>query len=234
MGSTLLRALIAVVAGVLMVEYREDMVKWLTILVGVLFFLSGFISVVYYYVTRRKYDRELAAAQGAEDGTGTVGDGKPAPPVVGVGCAILGIILALIPETVAEYLVYVFAVIIILGAVGEFVALVSAHMAMREFRKTYNVASASRCGYVFYVLPALLLVFAVVAIIHPAAICSAPFLFLGIAFIIYGLSEVLGLIKTSSSRKHISRATASFEAAAAGTETITDAEIVSEDESGRD
>ncbi len=225
MGSTVLRALIAVVAGVLMVVYREEMVKWLTILVGILFFLSGLMSILYYYVMRRKYNNERLVA---ETGGGKPALHKPSAPVAGVGCALLGIILALLPGAVANTLVYVFALIIILGAIGEFVALISAHSAISDFRKAGGETKELRIDYAYYVLPSLLLIFAIVAIIRPDVIVSAPLLFIGVAFIVYGLSEIIGLIKTAAVRRHIARDTAAVVVAGNISEAVEDAEIVPE------
>ncbi|MCD8281743.1 MAG: DUF308 domain-containing protein [Prevotella sp.] len=207
MGTTVLRAVIAVAAGVLMVEYREEMVKWLTILVGILFFVSGFISVVWYYVVRRKYARELLAAENDPDAIKAVKARRPTLPIVGTGCALLGIILALLPETVAKYLVCVFAVLLAIGAVGEFIVLISANIARRDFRKSLSGTAPAKSGWLFFVLPTLLLLFAIIAILYPAFIVSAPLLFLGVAFIVYGLSEIINLIKTTTIRKTISGAT---------------------------
>ncbi len=203
MKSSLLRALIAIIAGILMVRYREEMVKWLTVSIGVLFFLSGFISIVFYYVMRRRYNRDLIVEEFDARRGKTSPLSKPMIPVVGIGCTILGIILALLPETVADYLVYVFAVILVLGAIGEYIVLITAHTALRELQKTFSTKMS--CGYIFYILPTLLLLFGILAILYPDVILSAPFLFLGIAFIIYGLSEMVNAIKASSIQKYVVR-----------------------------
>ena len=51
--SSVFRALCAMIVGVLLIEYREQMVTWLTIAIGVLFFLSGVISIVTYFSAKR-------------------------------------------------------------------------------------------------------------------------------------------------------------------------------------
>ncbi|MBQ1649622.1 MAG: DUF308 domain-containing protein, partial [Prevotella sp.] len=40
------RALCAIAVGALLVKYREDMVEWMTIAIGVLFFLSGLTAMI--------------------------------------------------------------------------------------------------------------------------------------------------------------------------------------------
>ncbi len=159
MKASIFRALFAIVAGVLLIKYREEMVKWLTIAVGVVFFISGIISIISYCVRRNSQE-------------------KPVFPIVGIGCAALGIILALIPYTVAEYLVYVFAFVLILGAVSQFVLLIRV-----------------RLSYGFWVMPILLFLFGLLAIFYPHAIASAPFVFVGVAAIVYGCSEFVSAVK---------------------------------------
>ena len=43
--SSFFRAICAIIVGALLIQYREQTVTWITIAVGVLFFLSGVISV---------------------------------------------------------------------------------------------------------------------------------------------------------------------------------------------
>ena len=46
--SSVVRALCAIIVGALIVKYRELTVTWITIAIGVLFFLSGVFSCVTY------------------------------------------------------------------------------------------------------------------------------------------------------------------------------------------
>ncbi|HEY9550995.1 MAG TPA: DUF308 domain-containing protein, partial [Prevotella sp.] len=52
--SSLFRALIAIIVGALLIKYREQTVTWITISIGVLFFLSGIISCASYYSAKRQ------------------------------------------------------------------------------------------------------------------------------------------------------------------------------------
>ena len=51
--SSVFRAVVAIIVGALLVKYREDTVTWLTIAIGILFFLSGLTSVIIYYANKR-------------------------------------------------------------------------------------------------------------------------------------------------------------------------------------
>ncbi len=205
----------AIAAGVLMIQYREKMVEWLTIAIGALFFLSGVISIINYCVVRSRQTEV-----------------KPMFPIVGIGCALLGIILALLPGTVTDYLVYVLAIILILGAVGEYVSLLSAIYNVREFEKASGEKSSSHLGYHFWILPTILLLFGILALLYPESIKSAPLLFLGIAMVIYGISELINAIKLYSMRKYIRRN--QIVDLVRNDNDITDAEIVEESEAPAD
>ena len=52
--SAVFRALCAIIVGALLLKYREETVTWITILIGVLFLLSGIVSVVAYYTARKR------------------------------------------------------------------------------------------------------------------------------------------------------------------------------------
>ena len=58
--SSIVRALVAFAVGVLLVKFREDMLRWLTMVIGLLFTASGVISGVAYYVERRRIQKANA------------------------------------------------------------------------------------------------------------------------------------------------------------------------------
>ena len=71
--SSFFRAIIAIIVGTLLIRYREETATWLTILIGVLFFLSGVIScTVYYSQKKRAGDTVVYDAQGNQPGCGPI------------------------------------------------------------------------------------------------------------------------------------------------------------------
>ena len=56
--SSIFRALCAIVVGALLVKYREQTVTWITIAIGVIFFVSGVISTVAYLSAKRQATKE--------------------------------------------------------------------------------------------------------------------------------------------------------------------------------
>lgn len=239
-NTALFRALIAIVAGGLMIQYREKMVTWLTVGIGVMFFLSGVVSIIAYYVSKNNADKavreaELSAAPEAEVAVIT----KPTFPIVGLGSIILGVILFFMPATFVRYLVYIFAAIIILGAIGQYVSLISIQNAIKHYKTVLKSQGFSpedspeipHCGFIYWVIPTILLLFGIYSILDPISIASAPFLFIGIAMIFYGVAELINAIKFYSVRKTIARGTEEpedMEAIEDKGDDITDAEIVEE------
>ena len=161
--SSYFRAIIAIVIGALLVQYREQMVQWLTISIGVLFFLSGIISCATYISGRRSTDPSLEIF---DTNGNKIEPLKPNFPIVGLGSLILGIILALMPTTFINWLMYILAAILILGAINQFV----------------NLASATKYAHVgafYWIMPSLILLIGIIAILYPQATASAPMFVIG-------------------------------------------------------
>lgn len=226
-----------------MVQYREKMVTWLTIGIGVMFFLSGVVSLIAYYVGKKNAEKALSEIE--TDATSNAAKAvvitKPAFPVVGLGSIILGSILFFMPATFVSYLVYIFAAIIILGAIGQYVSLISTQNTIKNYKKglgsmecnSESTPKIPHCGLIYWILPTILLLFGIYSILDPIAIASAPFLFIGIAMIAYGIAELINAIKFYSVRRTIAKETAAREATTAiirNDDEITDAEIIQDDE----
>lgn len=86
--SSIFRALCAIVVGALLVKYREQTVTWITIAIGVIFFVSGVISTVAYLSAKRQATKEGVEIYDAKGNRLT----RPVPPfpIVGIGSIILG------------------------------------------------------------------------------------------------------------------------------------------------
>lgn len=188
LASSLLRALCAIAVGALLVKYREQTVEWITIAIGVLFFVSGVFSCATYFVARgKKSDIEV---YDADDRKLTVT--RPVFPIVGLGSLILGIILTIMPMAFVSYLMYLLAAILILGAVSQFVNLIAA-------------SRIAHIGLYFWVMPALTLLVGLIAIISPTSIASAPLFVIGWTMIVYGVVEMLNAIKIYQLQRFVER-----------------------------
>ena len=115
--SSVFRAVVAVIIGALLVKYRQDTVTWLTIAVGILFFLSGLASVIIYYVNKRSVER-VAAEVASESPHEAM---APAFPIGGLGSMVLGVILAFMPATFIRWIVIILGALVVLATIGQFV-----------------------------------------------------------------------------------------------------------------
>jgi hypothetical protein len=205
MKTSIARILMAAIAGILMIKYRENMVHWLTILIGAMFFLWGVISTVNYFVMNNKRQKALLMQSSDDAENASAPLRKPALPIAGIGCAILGAILALMPDTFIDYTVSIFAALIIWGALSEYAALIAERNSIREFEDRTATAVGVRHEAIYWIIPTLLLIFGVVAIVWRKSIASAPFLFLGIAMIVYAVGTLVNTVKLRIVRRRLNR-----------------------------
>lgn len=191
MHSSLFRALCSIVVGALLIEYREQTVTWITILIGVLFFISGVISLLTYYSARRNFERMQGNILYDAQGNQVVGF-RPRFPLAGVGSLVLGLVLALMPNVFVAWLMFILSLILVMGALTQMA----------------NLVQASRMGgvgLVYWLLPCALLLLGLLAIIKPSAIASAPLLVLGWAMLVYGVVETVNSLKIANNRRRWQR-----------------------------
>ena len=188
-----------ILSGILIVKYREDMVTWLTVGLGAIFFISGIISCVSYYIQRKHVLKMRAEGITLFDSEGKpVGQSMPTFPIVGVGSLILGVILASMPETFLNWLTYIFAAIILLVSVYQIADLIVANR-------------YGRVGWAYWVMPIIMLLAAVVALVNPESISSSPLFFLGWAMIISGAVMIVNVLKIYTVRRAAEKRAADLE-----------------------
>lgn len=185
--SSIFRAVCAIIVGVLLIQYREQTVTWMTIAIGVLFFLSGVISLASYWAAKRNAEKMQGQILSDSNGKPIMGM-MPKFPLVSVGSLILGLLLALMPQVFIAWLMFILAFILILGALTQFVNLASA-------------AKMGRVGILFWLFPSALLLLGLLAIIKPSAIASAPLFIIGWGMLIYGVVELLNAFKVSNNKR---------------------------------
>lgn len=185
--SSIFRAVCAIIVGVLLIQYREQTVTWITIAIGVLFFLSGVISLASYWAAKRNAEKMQGQILSDSNGKPIMGM-MPKFPLVSVGSLILGLLLALMPQVFIAWLMFILAFILILGALTQFVNLASA-------------TKMGRVGILFWLFPSALLLLGLLAIIKPSAIASAPLFIIGWGMLIYGVVELLNAFKVSNNKR---------------------------------
>ncbi len=183
--SSFFRAICAIIVGALLIQYREQTVTWITMAIGVLFFLSGVISLATYYSAKRNADK----AQIIYDANGKQITGlRPNFPLVGLGSLILGLILALMPNTFITSLMFILSAILIMGAISQFINLSTA-------RKMGSVS------FIYWIFPSIILLVGLLAVIKPSAIASAPLFIIGWTMLIYGVVECINAFKISNNKR---------------------------------
>lgn len=174
-----MRAVVAIVTGALLIKYREETVQWLTIAVGVLFFISGVISCAVWYSAKRKADREALPAETRI---------MLPVPFIGLGSVILGIILAVLPTTFLTWFMYILAAILILGAVNQYVNL---GMALRW----------CRIGWFYWLPPTAILLVSIYVIVYPMEALSLPLFIIGWTMMVYGVAECVNALMLHRARR---------------------------------
>lgn len=189
--SSIFRALCAIVVGALLVKYREQTVTWITIAIGVIFFVSGVISTVAYLSAKRQATKEGVEIYDAKGNRLT----RPVPPfpIVGIGSIILGAWLALFPNSFVNGLMFVLAGMLILGALNLF----------------FNLAAATRfssIGCLWWMLPVAIFLVGITALVKPSTIASAPLFIIGWGMMAYGMVDLVNTIKIHRCRKAFEKA----------------------------
>lgn len=183
--SSLLRAVVAIIVGVLLVKYREDTMRWMTISAGILFFLSGLISVIVYYYEKR----EIARSPYTFDQTGNeIRRHSPIFPFIGVGSMLLGIILMVMPTDLLIGVTYVLGAMLILGAASQLFNLFMS-------RRFWSIP------IIYWLFPTILLGIGILVVAKPMETATLPLKIIGWALMVFGVVECVNAFSIFRARK---------------------------------
>ena len=187
--SSIFRAISSIAIGILLIKFPDNTVTWITVAIGVLFLLSGIISLVVYMNARRNVtEYKITDAEG-----NVIAGEQPTFPIVGVGSLILGFLLALTPNIFITALMYIIGGILILGAINQFMNLLNA----RRYGKI---------GFGYWIFPSLILLTGLYVIIRPMAPASMAMLILGWCTLLYGVTEMINSLKFHSDKRKFRQA----------------------------
>ena len=187
--SSVFRAISAIAIGCLLIKYPDNTVTWITVAIGILFLLSGLISLIV-YVHARKNVSEFKIM----DMNGHVIAGeKPTFPIVGVGSLILGAMLALTPNVFITAVIYIIGGILILGAINQYMNLI-------------NARKYGQVSFGFWVFPSVVLLIGLYVIIKPMVPASMAMLILGWCSLLYGVTELVNSLKFHADRRKFRQA----------------------------
>ena len=183
--SSLLRAVVAIIVGVLLVKYREDTMRWMTIAAGILFFLSGLIPVIVYYYEKR----EIARSPYTFDQTGNeIRRHSPIFPFIGVGSMLLGIILMVMPTDLLIGVTYVLGAMLILGAASQLFNLFMS-------RRFWSIP------IIYWLFPTILLGIGILVVAKPMETATLPLKIIGWALMVFGVVECVNAFSIFRARK---------------------------------
>lgn len=186
--SSIFRAICSIAVGALLIKYPDNTVTWITVAIGVLFLLSGIISLIAYFNACKH-----AGEYRITDQEGRLINGRrPAFPIVGLGSVLLGLILALTPTVFISALMYILGAILILGAIGQLMSLINA----RRF---------GAMPFVFWISPSLILLTGLYVVIKPMETAGLPLLIIGWCMLLYGATEIINTLKIYSARKRLEK-----------------------------
>ena len=186
--SSVFRAVCAIIVGILLIKFPDNTVTGITIAIGVLFLISGLIScLTYVHARRHAGDYKVFDADGRQ-----LTPDVPSFPLVGIGSMVLGLILALSPTAFVSALMYVIGAILILGAINQFMNLISA--------RRYGAI-----GLGFWVMPTVILLTGIYVIAKPMAPMAMAMLVLGWCTLAYGVAELINALKLYNNRRQFER-----------------------------
>ena len=170
--SSFLRALIVLGIGVALVGYADVALRYIVQALGVLFIIPGLVTA-FSGIAKREGDEAMPIL----------------PMVAGGGSVLLGIVLLLIPDLFISVILYLLAVLLLLGGGIQITQLV---MMRRE---------GLQSSWVYYLFPVTIFVVGVYILVFPMETAALPFLFVGYAAILYGVVELLTLMRVSYFRR---------------------------------
>ena len=175
---SIIRAIAAIVVGVLLLKYDEAVLKGLTIALGIMFLIAGIVSLGEWINLRRK-KADFRVMDDGESGKSKGNDGQPMFPIVGLGSVLLGLILSL--TQTADFLtwaMYLVGGVLILGSINLMMNLLSV-------RKMEPVDG------LLWIAPALIALTALFAMIKGLVPAKTTTTILGITLIVYAITETV-------------------------------------------
>lgn len=162
MINNIIRGSLVALVGILLIVLNESVMPLLVRLLGVVFFLPAFISLVNLYMKR---------------------NGTPMFPmlmmnVINIGSVILGILLMLFPVAFLEFFVILLAVMLLCFSLLQAYAAISMCRSLKQ-------------GLGLLATPVLLLVMSIVLLFNPFGAISTATLIVGICLVVSGGSDIV-------------------------------------------
>lgn len=184
--SSIFRAICAIAIGVLLIQNPGSTVTWITIAIGVMFFISGAISCLAYLGAKRTLKGDISIS----DENGNVVARRPTFPIVGIGSLIFGLLIAITPNVFVTWLMYIIGAILILGALNQLLVLI-------------NASKLSKVPVVFWICPSLILIAGIYVMVKPMQTAELPMIILGWCSLLFGVTEIINSLKIHYQNKRL-------------------------------
>lgn len=223
--SSLFRAIVAIAVGVLLVKYREDTMKWLTIVIGLLFFLSGAITLIVYYYERQRLQRytnditeddfshdsypsddgiedAVIVEDDSDDNTATQASTEKQQDISAQTAAKRKPMFpfAGLGSTILGVILAVMPVDFIIGVTYVLAAL----LIIGAIQQIVSLLLARRFASIpllFWFFPVVTLVVGILVVAHPMDTATLPLKVIGWAMMFYGVVECINTVKIHLARK---------------------------------
>lgn len=223
--SSLFRAIVAIAVGVLLVKYREDTMKWLTIVIGLLFFLSGAITLIVYYYERQRLQRytnditeddfshdsypsddgiedAVIVEDDSDDSTATQASTEKQQDISAHTAAKRKPMFpfAGLGSTILGVILAVMPVDFIIGVTYVLAAL----LIIGAIQQIVSLLLARRFASIpllFWFFPVVTLVVGILVVAHPMDTATLPLKVIGWAMMFYGVVECINTVKIHLARK---------------------------------
>lgn len=162
----MLRGIAALLIGILLVFWSQNAVTYLIMAVGCLFLIPGLLSLLAYF------------RQTSPEGNRSFGWSQ----VLGIGSILFGLCLIVSPVFFEKSLMYALGIILSYAGLSEIIQLTVA----RQW---------TRVPVGFYVTPVLVMLVGIFILFNPIESANVPFIILGIGCMVYGLSDMVNVIK---------------------------------------
>ena len=162
----MLRGIAALLIGILLVFWSQNAVTYLIMAVGCLFLIPGLLSLLAYF------------RQTSPEGNRSFGWSQ----VLGIGSILFGLCLIVSPVFFEKSLMYALGIILSYAGLSEIIQLTVA----RQW---------TRVPVGFYVTPVLVMLVGIFILFNPIESANLPFIILGIGCMVYGLSDMVNVIK---------------------------------------
>lgn len=162
----LMRGITALLIGGLLVFWSQSAVTYLIMAIGCLFLIPGLLSLLAYLRNT------------SSEGTRRFGWSQ----MLGVGSILFGLCLIVSPVFFEKSLMYALGIILSYAGLSEIIQLTAA-------RQWVRVPGG------FYVTPVLVMLLGIFILFNPIESANLPFIILGIGCMVYGLSDMVNVIK---------------------------------------